>query len=98
MLKSSQLESADDNRAQRKGGVVVSDNKFAAEYKRIGAKILYYRRLRGWTQIQLSRESDVSRSRISDIECGKGPYNMESILLIARALDVDYQRLIAKDD
>lgn len=33
--------------------------------------------------------SGVSHARISDIECGKGPYNIESLMLIAKALDVD---------
>lgn len=62
----------------------------------IGAKVLYYRRLKGWTQKELSDASGVSRSRISDIECGKGPYNIESILLIAQALEVEYQLLMEK--
>ena len=62
---------------------------FAMEYKKIGAKILYYRRLKGWTQAELGIMSGVSRARISDIECGKGPYNIESLMLIAKALDVD---------
>lgn len=75
----------------------MNGNRFASEYKRIGAKVLYYRRLKGWTQIQLSKKADVSRSRISDIECGKGPYNMESLLLIAQALEIDYQLLVSKD-
>lgn len=62
---------------------------FAMEYKKIGAKILYYRRLKGWTQGELWIMSGVSRARISDIECGKEPYNIESLMLIAKALDVD---------
>ncbi len=71
---------------------------FALEYRTIGAKVLYYRRLKGWTQKDLSEASGVSRSRISDIECGKGPYNIESILLIAQALDVECQELLTRDD
>lgn len=71
---------------------------FALEYKTIGAKVLYYRRLKGWTQKDISNASGVSRSRISDIECGKGPYNIESILLIAQALDVECQELLRRDN
>ena len=70
---------------------------FILEYKAIGAKILYYRRLKGWTQKELSDASGVSRSRISDIECGKGPYNIETILLIAQALKIEYQLLMRND-
>ena len=32
---------------------------FAMEYKKIGAKILYYRRLKGWTQRELGIMSGV---------------------------------------
>ncbi len=70
---------------------------FILEYKAIGAKILYYRRLKGWTQKELSDASGVSRSRISDIECGKGPYNIETILLIVQALKIEYQLLMRND-
>lgn len=70
---------------------------FILEYKAIGAKVLYYRRLKGWTQKELSDASGVSRSRISDIECGKGPYNIETILLIAQALKIEYQLLMRND-
>ena len=71
---------------------------FAMEYKKIGAKILYYRRLKGWTQEELGIMSGVSRARISDIECGKGPYNIESLMLIAKALDVDITVLMDNKD
>lgn len=67
---------------------------FAMEYKKIGIKVLASRRLKGFTQKQLSELSGVSRPRISDIERGKGPYNLESLLLIAKALDVNIGDLI----
>lgn len=69
---------------------------FAMEYKTIGAKILYYRRIKGLTQEKLSEIAGVSRARISDIECGKGPYNIDSLLLIAKALDVDVIALMSR--
>lgn len=70
---------------------------FALEYKKIGIKILSNRRLKGWTQQQLSEKSGVSRARISDIECGKGPYNIESLFLICKALEIDMQILFKND-
>ena len=69
---------------------------FAMEYKAIGAKVLYYRRLKSWTQKELSEQSGVSRARISEIECGKGQYYKASHLLIAKALDVDFSLLMPK--
>lgn len=67
---------------------------FAMEYKKIGIKVLASRRLKGFTQKELSELSGVSRPRISDIERGKGPYNLESLLLIAKALNVNIGDLI----
>ena len=67
---------------------------FAMEYKKIGIRVLASRRLKGFTQKELSELSGVSRPRISDIERGKGPYNLESLLLIAKALDVNIGDLI----
>lgn len=69
---------------------------FAMEYKMIGLKVLNQRRMKGWTQKELSEASGVSRPKISDIERGKGPYNIESLLLIAKALDVNIADLITK--
>lgn len=66
---------------------------FTMEYRTIGLNVLKYRRLKNWTQEQLSEASGISRARISDIERGKGPYNIESILLIAKALEVDYNNI-----
>lgn len=62
----------------------------------IGLKVLNQRRMKGWTQKELSEASGVSRPKISDIERGKGPYNIELLLLIAKALDVNIADLITK--
>lgn len=70
---------------------------FAMEYKKIGIKVLASRRLKGFTKKKLSELSGVSRPRISDIERGKGPYNIESLMLICKALEIDMQTLF-KDD
>ncbi|MDO4921766.1 MAG: helix-turn-helix transcriptional regulator [Phascolarctobacterium sp.] len=70
---------------------------FAMEYKTLGAKILYYRRIKGLTQEKLSEMAGVSRARISDIERGKGPHNTNSLLLIAKALEVDVAELMSKE-
>lgn len=66
---------------------------FATEYQAIGLNVLRYRRLAGLTQEALALKSGVSRARISDIERGKGPYTVELILMLAKALNVDYVKL-----
>ena len=63
-------------------------------YKRIGFNLLKERRLKGWTQEQLSEMSGVSRSRISKMENGKENFNIESLFLIAQSLEIDFIELL----
>ena len=63
-------------------------------YKRIGFNLLKERRLKGWTQEQLSERSGVSRSRISKMENGKENFNIESLFLIAQSLEIDFIELL----
>ena len=63
-------------------------------YKRIGFNLLKQRRLKGWTQEQLSERSGVSRSRISKMENGKENFNIESLFLIAQSLGIDFIELL----
>ena len=63
-------------------------------YKRIGFNLLKQRRLKGWTQEQLSERSGVSRSRISKMENGKENFNIESLFLIAQSLEIDFIELL----
>ena len=63
-------------------------------YKRIGFNLLKQRRLKGWTQEQLSERSGVSRSRISKMESGKENFNIESLFLIAQSLEIDFIELL----
>ena len=63
-------------------------------YKRIGFNLLKQRRLKGWTQEQLSERSGVSRSRISKMENGKENFNIESLFLIAQSVEIDFIELL----
>lgn len=67
---------------------------FEDVYKRIGFNLLKQRRLKGWTQEQLSERSGVSRSRISKMENGKENFNIESLFLIAQSLEIDFIELL----
>ena len=67
---------------------------FQEIYKRIGFNLLKQRRLKGWTQEQLSERSGVSRSRISKMENGKENFNIESLFLIAQSLEIDFIELL----
>lgn len=64
------------------------------ECRRIGLNILYRRKELQMTQEALAKLSGVSRSRISDIERGREVFKISSLMLIAEALDIDYQDLL----
>ena len=66
---------------------------FQEIYIRIGFNLMKQRRLKGWTQEQLAEKSGVSRSRISKMENGKENFNIESLLLIAQSLEIDFIEL-----
>ena len=69
---------------------------FALQYTNIGLNVLKYRRLKNMTQQELADAAGISRAKISDIERGRGPYSIEMVFLIARALGVEYEQLISK--
>lgn len=64
------------------------------EHKRIGAKIMYYRKVNRFTQGQLSLRSSVPKTAISRMERGKGEFKLEHIMLIAKAVDIDYREIL----
>ena len=66
---------------------------FDNEYRKIGAKILYYRKLNQMTQKELAQKTNLSPAQISKIEYGKGNYCISSIFIIAKTLNIKYSTL-----
>jgi len=66
-------------------------SKYEEQYKEIGLNIAYYRKFRGYTQIEFAEQIDVSRTHLSNIEAPKMKTSLSLDLLfkIADALDVD---------
>lgn len=64
------------------------------ECRRIGLKIMFRRKELQLTQETLAGLSGVSRSRISDIERGQEVFKISSLLMIAKALQIDYRELL----
>ena len=65
--------------------------KYTQEYKEIGLKIAYYRKLRGYSQMQLAELIDVSRTHLSNIEAPNVPtsISLELLFRIAEVLDIE---------
>jgi transcriptional regulator with XRE-family HTH domain len=58
-----------------------------------GENIRRYRKLKGWTQMRLSKETGISAVAISDFENGKHFVGGKSWVLIAYALGIEPYQL-----
>ncbi|MGE1061518.1 helix-turn-helix transcriptional regulator [Megasphaera paucivorans] len=65
-------------------------------YRQIGAKIRYYRILKGMTQAELAQQIHVNLHMLNEIECGKYDKNLlvTTLLDIADGLRVDVSAFI----
>jgi len=75
-------------------------NNFHDEYRRMGLKVAYYRKLRLLTQEALANRAGISASYLSRIERGdykRGP-SFRNLLSLARELGVDVAELARNGD
>lgn len=66
-------------------------DKYSQQYKEIGLKIAYYRKLKGYSQLELAEKIDVSRTHLSNIEAPNVPTSISLDLLfrISETLEID---------
>lgn len=69
---------------------------FASRYKKIGAKIVFYRKLRSMTQEKLAEEVGITPQYLSRIENGgyTKSVSLSTLMIIAGALDVTMSQLM----
>lgn len=65
--------------------------KYSQQYKEIGLKIAYYRKLAGMSQLELAEKIDVSRTHLSNIEAPnvQTSISLELLFRISEVLDVE---------
>ena len=63
------------------------------DYEQIGLNILYYRRKRGLTQLQLAEKANYSRNHIQQIETAAAIPSVAALLDIAKALEISPAQL-----
>ena len=61
--------------------------------KKLGAKIAYLRKNRGFSQEKLAEKADISEIYVGEIERGDATPTLEKLKLIANALDVEISEL-----
>lgn len=72
----------------------IPDEKVREQYRIIGRKIAYYRRLKGYTQADMAERIGISSNYLSQIECGKRKkYSLHTLLMAAEALEVPLREL-----
>ena len=69
---------------------------FALRYKKIGAKIVFYRKLKSMTQEKLAEEVGITPQYLSRIENGgyTKSVSLSTLMMIAGALDVTMSELM----
>lgn len=72
------------------------NDKRKQEYKMIGLNIAYYRKLKGFTQLQLAESVNISRTHMSNIEAPNMPtsISLETLMDIADTLGVPVELLL----
>ncbi len=68
------------------------------KYRKIGAKIKYYRKLKALSQLQLANDVGINAQYLSKIECGKQMPSLEVLFLIADKLSIDPAVLISDNN
>ena len=72
------------------------EERIRNRYKRIGFNISEYRRLRGYTQVQLAAKVGVTANYLSQIECGRSQkYSLHVLMRVPEALEVPLSALCA---
>lgn len=72
------------------------NEKRKQEYKMIGLNIAYYRKLKGFTQLQLAEQINISRTHMSNIEAPNMPtsISLDTLLDIAEILEIPVSNLL----
>lgn len=77
----------------------MSSYEYSMEFKKLGLKIAYYRKMQGYTQEQLSDKMNVSTSYIGAIEAPNmnKAISLTTLFKIAQILDVPAWKLLNFD-
>ena len=76
------------------------DEKFQNEYKQLGLRIAYYRKLKGFTQESLAEKIDRSAAFIGHVEAPnvKKSVSLGTLFAIAKVLDVPVYKFFLFDE
>ena len=64
-----------------------------SDYKKLGLSIAYYRKIKGYSQSQLSEKINISRTHMSRIETADCAVSLDIIFDIAKVLELPLKEL-----
>ena len=68
--------------------VSVTDRQYIEKYRKLGLNIAYYRKDRGYTQMQLAEQLNIDRSHMSAIEIANVGISLDLLFRICEVLKV----------
>lgn len=69
------------------------DKTYSSQYKNLGLNISFYRKSRGYTQMELSELLNIDRSHMSAIELATVGVSLDVIFRLCEVLDVTPKEL-----
>lgn len=69
------------------------NKEFSEKYKNLGLNIAFYRKKKGYTQMQLSELLDIDRSHMSAIELANVGASLDVIFKICNVLNITEKEL-----
>lgn len=69
------------------------DRRYISNYKNLGLNIAYYRKKRGFTQMQLAEKLDIDRSHMSAIELANVGVSLDVLFKMCEVLEVSPKEL-----
>ncbi|MEF9865678.1 MAG: helix-turn-helix transcriptional regulator [Oscillospiraceae bacterium] len=67
-------------------------------YRKLGLNIAYYRKLKGFTQDQLSEKMDIDQTHLSKIEVAGVGVSLDKLFLLADILEIPVHELFVFRD
>ena len=68
---------------------------FREDYRKLGLNIAFYRKERGFTQLELAEKVDIDRSHISAIELATTGASLDVIFKLCQVLNVTPEELFS---
>ena len=69
------------------------DKTYLKQYKNLGLNISYFRKSRGYTQIELAEILDIDRSHLSAIELANVGVSLDILFKLCEALEITPKEL-----